>query len=342
MKVLIDSYNECFQNDSGGVRIKIEYFMQYMSKLVDAKLFNKWEDKITEYEILHVFKPGIQNYAFIMHAKRNGVPVVVSSIVPSESKKKIKIKKLIDRCVNLNTPYRFMKKIFNVADVVIAETIFEKDYLIFAYGVDEAKVYVIPNGVSFSEQYVDSSYFEEVTGIREQFVLQVGRFDRNKNQLSTIQAVQGTDIHVVFIGGPDKDDMKYYDECVSAATDNVHFLGWVDHNNPLLQSAYRACHSFILPSYSEILGNALIEAASFGANIISTNVLPLDSWGIREDCFVINPANINDIKEKIIQSQNTEKREILSEKIKQKFNWNVIAKEHYEIYRRLLNDKKGI
>ena len=27
MKLLIDSYNECFQNNAGGVRTKIEYFI---------------------------------------------------------------------------------------------------------------------------------------------------------------------------------------------------------------------------------------------------------------------------------------------------------------------------
>lgn len=338
MKILIDSYNECFQNDSGGVRIKIESYFRYISKMTDAKLFNKWTDKITDFDLLHVFKPGVQNYASISLAKRNGLPVVVSSIVPSENKHKVQIKKVIDHFISLNTPYRFIKKIFNMADAVIAETVFEKEYLEYAYNISKDKIYVIPNGVSFPEANVGENYFFEQTGIPKDFVLQVGRFDENKNQLSTIKAVQGTDIHVVFIGGPDKDDTSYYDKCVENSSDNIHFLGWVSHDDPLLQAAYMACHSFILPSHSEILGNALIEAASFGANIISTNVLPLNSWGIEDKCFVVNPADISDIRDKLIKSQNQEKSRILSEVIKHKFDWNAIVDEHYQIYRRLLND----
>lgn len=338
MKVLIDSYNECFQNDSGGVRIKIEYFLRYISEKVDAKLFNKWEDKITDYDILHIFKPGMQNLSTISLAKRKGIPIVVSAIVPSENRRKVQFKKLIDKIIKLNTPYKITKKIFSMADVVIAETIYEKEYLKFAYDVANNKIYIIPNGISFPKSIVSEGYFREKTGITEKFLLQVGRFDSNKNQLNTIKAVEGTDVHVVFIGGPDKDDYSYYDKCVAASSKNIHFLGWIDHEDPLLQSAYKACHSFILPSQSEILGNALIEAAAFGANIISTNVLPLEAWGIADLCFVIDPLDVEDMREKILLSQKKDKSNELSIEIKRKFDWNNIADDHIKIYRRLLGD----
>ena len=88
-------------------------------------------------------------------------------------------------------------------------------------------------------------------------------------------------MQLVLIGGPDKDFAEYYEKCKEEAGSNVHFLGWVDHKDPLLASAYAAAHTFVLPSHHEIFGNTLFESGMYGCNIVSTRALPLSGLNAR-------------------------------------------------------------
>ena len=336
MKILLDSYNECFQNDSGGVRTKIEFLYKCISKSCEVKLFDMWNDKIRDFDIYHVIKPGIQNYFSIKYAKSLGIPIVISAVFQYEGKIKNKIKKISDKFTLLKTSYSIIKEIYMISDAIIAETIVEKNNICNAFNINESKVFVIPNGVSIDFKNDYTNLMKERTGINAGFVLQVGRFDSNKNQLNVIEALKDTDIDIVFIGGPDKDELNYYEKCRKIASNRCHFLGWIKHDDPLLISAYQNCHSFILPSFKEIFGNALFEAASCGANIITTNVLPLDSWKIKDYCYVIEPKNIENIKEKIIESQKHEKNDKLKEIVIDNFSWEKIVTQHINIYKGLL------
>ena len=327
MRILIDSYNECFQNSSGGVRIKIESFTKRMSQYNSVTLFNKWTDKISDFDILHVFKPGLQNYREILFA-----------VAEKESMKAIYVKKAICKA-KLHIPYYYYKEIYDLADCIITETIYEKEFIMQAYNINAKKISILPNGIDLNYTKNYRQLFFDKTGLADPFLLQVGRFDANKNQLNTIRALNETNYKAVFIGGPDKDDLDYYKKCKNEANDNIIFLGWVNHDDPILTGAYQSCYSFILPSYKEILGNALLEAGACGANLISTNVLPLDNWGIADLTLQINPSDIMDIKNKIEKSMNTPKNYALQRIITDQFDWNKIIDEHSNIYRRILSDK---
>ena len=166
----------------------------------------------------------------------------------------------------------------------------------------------------------------------------MGRFDANKNQLSTIRALKGTGVKLVFIGGPDKDEPQYFERCKKEADSNVLFVGWVDHNDPMLVSAYQNCHTFILPSHKEILGNALLEAGACGANLLSTNVLPLSDWGIEKECLSFNPSDVDDIREKVMISLKTNKKNQLAGYISERFDWSAIIQEHDRLCRKLIQE----
>lgn len=341
MKLLIDSYNECFQNNAGGVRTKIEYFIDNIKPYCDVKLFDKWNDKISDYDIYHIFKPSIQNYSSIIYAKKLGIPIVISAVAQKEKGRTVLAKKIIDKLLPINTFYKCMKKIYQMSDIIIAETIYEKEFICKTYNIRADKIKVIPNGISIDYLKETDNHFKKKYGINSDFLLQVGRFDSNKNQLSTIKAIKDTDVNLVLIGGPDKDDLSYYEECKKNAGKNVYFIGWIDHNDPLLLSAYKECKAFILPSHNEILGNALIEAAACGANIISTNVLPLSDWGIDKMCMSIDPNNIDDIKRKIIKSMETDKNNELKKKVIELFDWKNVTKKHMNVYKGLISNEKN-
>ena len=59
MKVLFDSYSTVTQNQAGGVGIKVKKTYQNLSGKLEVKLFDKWTDKIEDYDVLNVFKTSI-------------------------------------------------------------------------------------------------------------------------------------------------------------------------------------------------------------------------------------------------------------------------------------------
>jgi len=62
MKVLIETYNSAFQNPAGGISIRINNFIRNYRKYFSSdyiKLFDKWNDKLKDFDLLHIFKVNI-------------------------------------------------------------------------------------------------------------------------------------------------------------------------------------------------------------------------------------------------------------------------------------------
>ena len=337
MKVLFDSAATVMQNAAGGVGVRMRKTLKNLTDVIDVRFFDKWEDKITDFDILHVFKVSTECLSEIIHAKTHGVKVVVSSVIDPNSNLKLRINKLIATVLKQQNSFAVIKKSLQLADAVMCQTEKEKKFVVRMYSLDPQKVFVIPSAIDNVRADASPEYFREKTGIEGKFIIQVGRFDRNKNQLSTIKAVNGTEMQLVLVGGPDKSDASYFEQCKAEAGDNVHFLGWIDHNDPLLGSAYAAAHSFIIPSYHEIFGNTLFESGMYGCNLVSTNALPIDDWGITDYCLVVNPNSVEDIREKLRISYGKERTGEITEIVKRDYSWDSVIDKYMTVYKYVMN-----
>lgn len=337
MKVLIDSYNTSTQGESGGVQIKIKnYYTELKKRNIDVTLYDKWNHKIKDFDLIHIFKSSVDSYSMINYARSIDVPIVISSIIPLAYKSKILFSNFMNH-FHIHTPYDLIRNNMLTADAVIAETEREANFIKKHYGV--RKVHTIPNGVTINFQQSLINEFCNRTGIKEKFVLQVGRFDSNKNQLNVIKAMQNSKIPVVFIGGEFQDEPEYFKQCKKIATGNMHFLDWIDHNDCLLSSAYQNAQVVILPSYKETFGMALIEGGAAGANLIATKELPIFDWGLYDFCKSINPSDVNDIRIKITEAYNAPKNPLIRDRIYQLFSWEKVIDEHINIYNNIIRGK---
>jgi glycosyltransferase involved in cell wall biosynthesis len=336
MKILLESYNNVTQNPAGGVQTKILSLLDKLKERnIDAILFNKWENNLNDFDVLHIFKVNIENFNLMMLAKKKNIGVAVSAIIPLENSFKIKLYRYLHKLTPINTNYKLIELMLLNSDVVIAETIREANFIIDNYKIDKSKVEIIPNGVNLNLKDGSPTLIKEMLNLKRDYVLQVGRIDKNKNQLSTIRALSGTEIPVVFIGGPDPSDLAYFEQCKKEATENMFFLDWVDNKNPLLAAAYCGAKVVVLPSYKEIFGNALIEAGLTGANLVSTNELPIKEWGLSGICQTIDPFDINDLRNKILVSYQNPKTEKISKIIENKFSWKHVTEQHIKLYERI-------
>ena len=337
MKVFINSYNRCTQNTAGGVQSKIfQTYNALKKKDVDINLFDKWNDKLADCDIVHYFSLSPEYFSEIQYVKGMGKKVVLSSVVPITGERKIKLSIAAGKYLKMHTLVYCCKVILDLCDAIITETSKEKDFIVEAYNVDPSKIIVIPNGISQEILDGDSTLFKKSYNEEGDFVIQVGRIDQNKNLLSVIKALTGTGIQLYVVGGPAKGEEKYFDDCKSAASDNVHFLGWINHNDPMLKSALRAAKVLVLPSYEEIFGNAIFEALANGTNVVASNVLPVNEWAFSSAVETINPHDILDIRNKIKIALSKDIDPSIESFVKNEYSFSAIANKHINLYKSLL------
>ena len=100
--------------------------------------------------------------------------------------------------------------------------------------INPEKISVIPNGAEIYQK-TNEVFIKNGMDIGAKYVLQVGRFDENKNQLRVIEALKNTDIQLVLMGGAVKVGDEYYRNCLEEAKEspNIHFWDWVENRSPL-------------------------------------------------------------------------------------------------------------
>ncbi len=332
MKVIIQGYNTCCQNKAGGVQTRIRKIASLLQERgVEVELFNPFESDIASCDVLHIFKLGVENQALVQAAKKQGKRVVMSAVAPVVRKGKLQFYKAI-RPLPVVTSYKIMYQTLQLTDIVIVETKAEADYLHSIYSVPYTKMVVVPNGLDIEDYHGDEIF--EALGKHCEYILQVGRFDENKNQLNIIKALKGTDIDLVFIGGADHTTQGYYKKCEEAAMgfDNIHLLGWQPKDSKILRSAYSNAKLVILPSHYETFGLVALEGGVAGANLAFSETLPILCYSSFKDCLTFNPDNVNQIREVLVKAFGLPKDESLREKLIQEFDWNKIIDQHIEIY----------
>lgn len=336
MKVLIISYYNFAQNTAGGVYSKVvNYLKSAKDSEIIIKPFNVWEDKIVDYDIIHYFALKSEFYEQMYMAKKLGKKIVVSSIITIANPLHTRLKIKLGNYLHLRTNENLNQDMLKLSDIIITETQKEKDYIVSAYNISSSKIYVIPNGVSEEILNGNKSLVMQKLGIDKPFVLQVGRFDSNKNQLSVIRALSNLDIPVVFVGGADSSAPEYFEQCRKEAGKNCYFLGWIKHSDPLMASAYAAAKVVVLPSHHEIFGNAIFEGAMTNSNIVATHVLPLKEFGFSNNAIPIVPTNIESIKNAIIEAYNRDIDIEFSEYVKKNYSLKAIFKRHLDLYKQL-------
>jgi len=344
MKVLMNTLPTSFQVIGGGgiVALKTKEYLE--KEGVNVKLFNYWNDKIKDYDILHNIGTGSSCYDVIESAHAQKVPIVLTTIYDLHQasyilKSKVSIKTKISQ-IGYNIINRHfqgfskVKKMLDMSDILFPDTWMEGNFLAKQFKISKEKIFPVPHGVDERFMNATPDEFEEKYKLKD-FILYVGRIDVRKNVLNLIKTLKGTKIPLVIIGDCEPHLKDYFDECKKEADENVHFLGVFDHHSTLLESAYAAAKVVTLPAEYETPGLVALEAGLAGANVVITE------RGSTKDYYnkyakYINPESIEDIKEKLIESYNTPKNNQLKEHIKENFLWDKIAKKTLEGYKKVL------
>lgn len=335
MKILFHAYNTCCQNEAGGVQVRMRHIHDLLEdKNIHVDYFSPFENKVKDYDVLHVFSLNSEALNLMRVAKDCGKLVVLSSIVNIVGGWKIDFyKKFLGR-LPIMTTYKILQETIQLADIIIAETEKERHFIHRHYQIDLDKIEVIPNGVDL-DNYDGIEIYDRLPEVQK-YVLQVGRFDENKNQLSVIKALKGSGIDVVFIGGEDSRGGVYLQKCINEVGDDkhFHFLGWLSSNDPLLRSTYHWADTLVLPSYNETFGMVAIEAGVQGTKLVLSKTLPILDYNCMKSVRTFNPNDIDDIKKAIVETFSKPRDENTKSQMLKEFSWDIIIDKHIKIYNR--------
>ncbi|WP_322103444.1 glycosyltransferase family 4 protein [Paraburkholderia sp. J41] len=258
MKVLFSTYPMAFHTPGGGEVQLLAYRKHLPLHAVDVTLFNLWEPRFLEHDVVHFFSCMGGSAHFCLFAKRLGLPLVVSASL------------WITDATRHLYPIDEIRYQLDIADRVVTNSDIESDTLAQVLNLPREKFRTVYNGID--EFFLTPGHptkFREAHGLEGRFVLNVGNIEPRKNQLSLVRAMKAhPDVKLVLIG--QQRDTEYSQAVLREGADQVLYLGPTPHDEMLL-SAYAGCDLFCLPSTLETPGLAALEAAAQRAPLLITS-----------------------------------------------------------------------
>jgi glycosyltransferase involved in cell wall biosynthesis len=328
----------------GGLQIQITETLTALRSLgVDAGLADPVRESLSKYDVLHVFSAHHGNHLILDTAKSLGIPVVLSPVLhPVWTSSLVRRADVLERIVGrltgwmITTNYALIKGAINRAQCLVALGSSEKLALETNFGADPARVVVIPNGVSGRYFLADPDPFTKRFGFESGFVLCVAAINSRKNQLALVNALKGTATPLVLIGECLSENAAYL-EALTASQD-VHYLGPMAPDDPMLPSAYAAAAVTVLPSTSEVMPLTVIESLAAGTPVVMTNNHQMDLsvpvTAVRE----IDPSDRGGMRAAIAELQKRPLTRVETSALVGELVWENVARRLVECYQDCLRE----
>lgn len=296
-----------------------------------------------EYDIIHVHQALYPAFISVLVAKRFlGKPVIVKTASSGMTGDIRWLSRFLFGRLQLKYLLKHMGCLVAVSRVTGQE--FEQ------IGFPSSKILYIPNGVEIPVEAKSSSHpmIHAVT---------TARMSREKGVDVLLRAWANlspgpTSLRLTILGdGPQRHAIE------KAARDSgidksITFTGWVYNVNEYLREA----DVFVLPSRTEGMPNALLEAMSYGIPCIATNVggnsellegdgeqISPGKYAVAENGLLVNPDDVKGLTEAILFfMRNREKSEKMGRRgrafIQENYSIDRVAERYEGLYQSLLNE----
>lgn len=230
------------------------------------------------------------------------------------------------------------------ADLLVTVSKYSSGKIVHFYGVDKAKIRVVPNGVDV-ERFKPSGGCKETKHLirinNRLCVLFVGRLIPRKGLFFLIEAAKhivkeySQTMFVVVGDGPLRNSLKASLDKTNLLS-NFVFLG--DVHESLLPALYNCADVFVLPSIQEGQGIALLEAQATAKPVVAFDVGGVSEAVLDEETgFLMKPDSrlLAEAVMKLLASPSlrekmgSKAREFVSDRL----SWNVCAQRMLQVYR---------
>jgi glycosyltransferase involved in cell wall biosynthesis len=339
LKILFNTYQLAFQHPGGGevVILKLKEHLESLGHSVD--LFDKWQHKISDYELIHDFACidwEIWKYYSDLKIPFVLTPTAWPKIDPLTTLKttfKAKLKAMFQN----NTPPFSLYHYIALPDVICPTTSLEKERLMLAFSEKRAEKFtVIPNGVELpSENLKSDTSLSKKLGDTP-FCLFVGNLAPNKNPLRAIEMAKAQKIKIFLIGDHKEENIEYYQQLKKHESPEVVFLGRLTHDSELLKSAYQKAEAILIPSNFETCSLVALEAGVHGTPVVITKEGGTTEI-FKNQVQYIAPTDLEDCIEGLrmaLLKKGFDQE--LKDFISSEYSWRSIARRYEKIYRELL------
>lgn len=317
MKIYFNTYPVAFQCPGGGEIQLLKSKEALERRGHEVVLFNQWQDDISDADVIHHFSVQGGTYNLCAYARNQRIPLVVSPI--------LWLSEYIDQY-----PMGEIGLMLSMADIICPNSNAEVDRFLKHFPEVKGKYHVTHNGVDacFFEP-VAPDFFHQKYSMHAPFVLCVGNIEVRKNQLALLEACTEIGTHAVLIGNVR--DESYFHEMNKTFSGKFTYLGYMEHDSPILRSAYAACAAFALPSLLETPGLAALEAAAAGAPLVITKEGCTEEY-FGDAAYYVDSKDTKDIAEKLCMAVISEgHKQKLSKRVKE-FSWDRVAEELEQAY----------
>ncbi|MDP3970227.1 MAG: glycosyltransferase family 4 protein [bacterium] len=174
--------------------------------------------------------------------------------------------------------------------ITVSKTL--KDY---CYEVFKRTTNYIPNGIT-AVQPVEASMIEQKFGLKKnEYIVMIARLVRHKGAHHLIEAYRKlkTDKKLVIVGGSAFTD-DYVQELHDLANDDENIIFTGNQTGRVLEELFSNAYLYVLPSESEGLPIALLEAGSYGKALLASDI-PANMEIVRECGLSFKNANVMDL-----------------------------------------------
>ncbi len=238
------------------------------------------------------------------------------------------------------------------ADAVIAFSPYTKRTILDRFPAAQDRIVVIPPGLS--PTLVRCTDFARLQAVRQRyslpssFLLFVGDLTSRKNILGLISAfaiVQGErpDLHLVLAGAADSATTAAIDLAIrkNGVRHRISLTGYIQADD--LSVLYSLAQAFVFPSHDEGFGLPPLEAMACGCPVVCSGGAVVENCGdAAVNCDPRDRASIASAVSLLLDHPDFRKEKIeAGYKKAAEFSWEKAARATEEVYRSVLNRKRG-
>lgn len=342
MRVALLSYPMLFQR-TGGAQIQIlETQAALKRRGVDAVLCDPVSQRLTDFDIVHVFCTDQGNYRIVEAAKAADRPVVLSSIFTMpwshwDFRRGQIAEALTARLTRwrLHTTFHHFQTAVNLADELIALGKDERNLIVDKFGKPAEHVAIVPNGVSAPFFSPDVELAWRYLQDRTPFVLCVGSIQPYKGQHRLVEAIRGTGLKLVLAGPCAPQDRPYLDKCLQDGQGNVRYLATIAHDDELLPALFGAATVSALVSDGEASPITLVESLAAGTPFVLTRSNSVELERAPTLWREVTPGKVAELRSVLTEFAEAPKPQAGCRALVQGYTWDAVAARIVEIYERL-------
>lgn len=335
------SYPMLFQR-VGGLQVQVRETLSAIEKKgIDASLFDWRTDRLEDCDIVHVFGAVNGNHRIVEAAKAAGCKVVLSTVMhPPFTARDRRLAEfgggVLGRLTGwkVQSSYAQLKSALDGADRIVALGAVERDMLANGYGVFGDRIVAVPNGISQRFFDADARLFTDLHDLPRPWVACVASVSPYKNQKTLVEAMAGTDVHVVIAGPVLSEFNAYLESCI--AEPHVTYVGLINYSDDLLPALYAAADAYVLPSLSEVMPLGVLEALAADTPAVVTLNQSLDLAEKPGVLRFVDPQDRAGILRSVQQMLDDTARQdgVCADYVRQ-YKWDSVADDIIGIYREL-------